>query len=107
MSNTAYLEFINYANERIQQAEQRIVQFDDNISLLEMQKEQLEFLLFMFNHLILYINENNENFLTVSTYIRNIQILLNQYIEILNQLDDEYFVNINSFISKKFSKTGK
>ena len=107
MNNTAYLGFMNYANEKIQQARQSIIQFNDNINLLEMQKEQLEFLLFMFNNLILHINENNENFLTVSTYIRNIQILLNQYIEILNQLENEYFINVNSFISKKFSKTSK
>ena len=107
MNNTAYLEFMNYANEKIQQARQSIIQFNDNINLLEMQKEQLEFLLFMFNNLILHINENNENFLTVSTYIRNIQILLNQYIEILNKLENEYFINVNSFISKKNSKTGR
>src|SRR2546430_1933882 len=106
-NNTAYLEFINYADERIQQAAQTITQFNDNINLLEIRKEQLEFLLFMFNYLISHINNNNENFLIVSTYIRNIQILLNQYTETLNQLlNDEYFVNINLFISKKISKIG-
>ena len=107
-NNTAYLEFINYADEKIQQAAQTIVQFNDNSNLLEIRKEQLEFLLFMFNYLISHINNNNENFLTISTYIRNTQILLNQYTETLNQLlNDEYFVNINLFISKKISKIGK
>jgi len=60
MNNTAYSEFINYADERIQQAAQTIVQFNDNSNLLEIRKEQLEFLLFMFNYLISHINNNNE-----------------------------------------------
>jgi len=47
---------------------------------------------------ILDCNNNNNN---------NNKKLLNQYIEILNQLENEYFINVNSFISKKFSKTGK
>jgi hypothetical protein len=84
MNNTAYLEFMNYANEKIQQARQFIIQFSDDINLLEMQKEQLELLFSMFHQLILHINENNENFSAISTYMENIRILLNQYIETLN-----------------------
>jgi hypothetical protein len=108
MDNAAYLQFIDYANEKIQRATQCIIQFNDDKNYLEMQKEQLEFLFSIFNLLISsYIDENNENFSTLLDYIRNIQILLNQYVEILNQLEDENFVNINSFISKKMSKYGK
>ena len=106
-NNAAYLEFINYANENIQQARQSFIQFNDNMNFLELKKEQLELLLSMFNQLILHIDENNENFLPILTYLRNIQTLLNQYIEHLSQLGNENFVNINLFISKKMSKVGK
>ena len=107
MDNTAYLQFMDYANEKLQQARQCIIQFNDNINYLETQMEQLELLLSMFNRLTLHIDENSENFSTILIYIRNIQILLNQYIEILSQLGDENFVHINLFISKKMSKVGK
>ena len=105
MNNAAYLEFMNYANGKIQQARQFIIQFSDDTNLLEMQKEQLELLFSMFNQLILHINENNENFLTISTYMENIRILLNQYIETLNQLNNENSVNL--FITKEISNIGK
>ncbi len=107
MDNTAYLEFMTYANEKIQQATQSIVQFGDDINLLEMQREQLELLFSMFNQLTSHISENHENFPTISTYMRDIQVLLNQYIEILSQLDTESFVNINLFISKGIINLGK
>ena len=105
--DTAYLEFINYANEKIQQARWCIIQFSDNENFLEIQKEQLELLLSIFNQLILYIEVNSENFLTILTYIRDIQMLLNQYIEILYQFENENTNSINLFISKEISDSGK
>ena len=47
--DTAYLEFINYANEKIQQARWCTIQFSNNENFLKIQKEQLKLLLSMFN----------------------------------------------------------
>src|SRR5690242_10038264 len=107
MDDSAYLEFMNYANEKIQQARQCIVRFCDDKNILEMQKEQLELIFSMFSQIILHINEDDENYSTVSIYMRNVQMLLNEYTEILNQLDNEDFVDINLFITKEIPDVGK
>ena len=107
MNNTAYLEFMNYANEKIQRARQCIILFNDNVNLLEVQEEQLEILVSMFNQLLLNISENSELYQVTLTYLKEIQVLLNQYITQISQLGDEDFVNINLFITKKFSTIGK
>ena len=54
-----YLSFLNYANETIQRARESITQSDD-LNFLELQKEQLELLISMFNQLLSNINKNNE-----------------------------------------------
>ncbi|CAB5203300.1 unnamed protein product [Rhizophagus irregularis] len=107
MNNTAYLEFMNYANEKIQRARQCIIQFNDNVNLLEVQEEQLEILVSMFNRLLLNISENGELYQVILTYLREIQVLLNQYMTQISQLGDEEFVDVNLFITKKISAIGR
>lgn len=101
----AYLNFLNYANENIQHARESL-QFND-LNFLQMQKERLELLVSMCNQLLLNINEDSEISHTISTYLRELQVLLNQYVVQISQLGDEEFVNVNFFILKEISGIGK
>jgi hypothetical protein len=99
---------MNYANEKIQQARQCIIQFNDNVNLLEVQEEQLEILVSMFNQLLLNISENSELYQVILTYLREIRVLLNQYMIQISQLGNEEIVDdVNLFITKKISTIGK
>ena len=59
LQNELSLCFLNYANETIQCTRESITQSDD-LNFLELQKEQLELLISMFNQLLSNINKNNE-----------------------------------------------
>ena len=101
----AYLNFLNFANETIQHARELISQFND-LNFLELQKERLELLVSMFSQLLLNINENDENYRTITIHLEEIQVLLNQYITRISQLGDEGFIDINMFINRDTSNIG-
>ena len=102
----AYLNFLNYANEKIQRARILILQSDD-LNFLEMYKEQLELLISILNQLLLNISEVSESYQIILTYLRETQNLLNQYIIKISQLGDDEFLDVGLFISKEISTTGK